>query len=710
VADVAGVIDHPTFVQRPQHQADSPQPLIARRARRRARPPHKDATRMPFKKLADLHPLAKFAVWTAMIAAAAAIVQTAAWILGLEFQILRNGGGGRGVLLGIALASLFLMLAADRRSIADYGLAVGPEWKQRWFGGIAIGVVTYSAYLVLAVSSGALTWHTDSVSVSRSSKALLSAMTSLPLAITQQIVFSGYVLSILRDRCRRATAITLSAALFAALNLLERPETILQSQSWPLLGGLFLVASLLGILRLQTGSILAPAGLLAGWLFVRRLTRKLDLLHPNLDSPLYDWLAPANDPRQAPLMGLLLLAGIVITWRKLQRLGENRLPDRLDTDFKRHFPLSNVLVLAPLDVWLRQLAAARFRIGLRYVPRVIASLVISTVNTVLSLPERLLWPLLLRGRHVPDPVFIVGTHRSGTTHLHNLLALDPRFCAPRNYQTMNPVGFLISGWLITPLLGLFMPWKRAMDGVRFHLFTTQEEEFALAAAGPLSPHWGMTFPRCWPHLERYIFPERMHPRELRAWQHQLRLFLQKLTLVARRRPLLKNPYNTARVALLRSMFPKAKFIHICRHPYTVYRSNMHLASQAHVLNQVHDPDPATSYQARFLENYRAMEEAFERQASELPDRDVARLRFEDLECDPLPTIRAVYEQLGLELSPEFQRRLERELANLADYQKNRYAQLPVDEQQMIDARMGRFLKHWGYAEPSGRQRPPAQAA
>ena len=29
-------------------------------------------------------------------------------------------------------------------------------------------------------------------------------------------------------------------------------------------------------------------------------------------------------------------------------------------------------------------------------------------------------------------------HRSGTTHLHNLLALDERFCTPRNYQVFNP--------------------------------------------------------------------------------------------------------------------------------------------------------------------------------------------------------------------------------------------------------------------------------
>ena len=86
---------------------------------------------------------------------------------------------------------------------------------------------------------------------------------------------------------------------------------------------------------------------------------------------------------------------------------------------------------------------------------------------------------MLRHR-VPDPVLIVGVHRSGTTHLHNLLALDPQFTVPRNVSVLNPFGALVMGWFITPLLGLFMTLRRPMDAMRVHLFSTQEEEFAIA--------------------------------------------------------------------------------------------------------------------------------------------------------------------------------------------------------------------------------------
>ena len=47
---------------------------------------------------------------------------------------------------------------------------------------------------------------------------------------------------------------------------------------------------------------------------------------------------------------------------------------------------------------------------------------------------------MLYGRKVaqqplhPEPVFILGHPRTGTTHLHNLLAMDPRFAYANTFQ------------------------------------------------------------------------------------------------------------------------------------------------------------------------------------------------------------------------------------------------------------------------------------
>ena len=48
----------------------------------------------------------------------------------------------------------------------------------------------------------------------------------------------------------------------------------------------------------------------------------------------------------------------------------------------------------------------------------------------------------IEAARVEAPLFILGHYRSGTTHLHNLLALDPQFAAPTVFQVLNPHTFL----------------------------------------------------------------------------------------------------------------------------------------------------------------------------------------------------------------------------------------------------------------------------
>lgn len=651
---------------------------------------------------AALSPLVKIGLWGLAVGTLAAAIQAAIWLLGFRWSILAQSGGSRGLLLGIALGALLVLMALDRQPASTYGFFVGRTWWRLLFGGFALGVAAYGGYCVLAVAAGACHVQTELLRPGRIAVVGLMAFDALVVGLVQQIIFSGYLLGVLRPRYGRAMAVLVPALMFALLYRLDDPAALMSAEALPLSLGLFLVAVLLGMLRLKTGSILLPAGFLAGCIYVRRVVRKLALLAPAAGSPSLAWWLPANDPRQAPMMWALLAAGMAVCGYLLFRRGEGRIPESQpawDRDFKRVFPLSNGSMLAPLDVWLPRLWAARLRVGLIYLPRLAAILCFSAFNTLLTLPERIILALLLPRRHVPDPLFIVGVHRSGTTHLHNLLALDPQFCTPRAYQIMNPAGFSFSGWLIAPLLGVFLPWKRPMDAVRFHLFAPQEEEFALAGLSGLSPYWGITFPRQGRHYDRYIFPENFTPRELRAWKRTYLYFLRKLTLFARRRPLLKNPYNTARIAVLREMFPGAKFIHIYRHPCAVYRSNIHTALEGHVINQLQDPDPDDNYQTRFLGNYRRMEDAFYRDAALLASEQWVEVRFEDLERDPMGELRKIYAHLGLEFTPAFERRTARYLASIAGYQKNRFQPLPAAVHAALDQTMGPYFARWGYDAP-----------
>jgi hypothetical protein len=207
----------------------------------------------------------------------------------------------------------------------------------------------------------------------------------------------------------------------------------------------------------------------------------------------------------------------------------------------------------------------------------------------------------------------------------------------------------------------------------------------------------MTFPRCWHAFDRYIFPDKLPEAERRAWQSEYVFLLRKLTLWTRKRLVLKNPYNTARAAILSEMFPGAQFVHICRHPHIVYRSNIHLAREGHVCNQLQDPAEGNSYESRFLDNYRAMEQAFADDAQGLGHNAVAWVRFEELERDPIGTIEGIYRKLGMEISARFRARLEHYLAGLQGYEKNRHQPLAAEEQARIADKMAPFIQRHGYA-------------
>ena len=280
-------------------------------------------------------------------------------------------------------------------------------------------------------------------------------------------------------------AILITAGLAALVPFLDQPPAAWTAVSGSLLVGTLLFGIVLGLVRSLQGTVLASAGVMAGWLYLERVIGRAQLGVFVPDSDWISWLCPGGDFRQGPAVWVVLLcAAGFLGWRL--RRGAAPLAAEgpaLPAELKWLLPLSVMSFLAPLDLWLRCLWSARLAVGWRYLPRLLGTLAFSLANTLLSLPERVLLPRLLR-RPVPDPIFVVGTHRSGTTHLHNLLALDPQFVAPRNYQVLNPVGFLFSGWLWAPLLTLILPRKRPMDNMDFSLFTAQEEEFALGNLCP----------------------------------------------------------------------------------------------------------------------------------------------------------------------------------------------------------------------------------
>ncbi len=643
-------------------------------------------------------PWTRLGVWIGCTTIIGLCAQGAWELSGADLSLLESSLG-RSVLVVAALASLLGLMTADRHPLAEYGVFVGPDWIRSVRRGLLVGAAFFALYHFAGWWSGAFRWTSEALSGRTLTAMGEILITAIPMAACQQLIFSGYLLGLLRAAAGRPIALLGSGVLFAAASVLgKRSDALWSADGGWLFANLTLLAVLLGVLRLQTGSIVFPTGILAGGLIIRRAVWKTHLLTPVEGHPWGEWFQRAADTRSGPLLGGLLLAGVAVAWWRLLRTGEPDVPREspaLDASFKKFLPFSNMLALAPLDLWLARLREARWHIEPIYWLRLVWVLGASALNTLLTLPERWLAPLLLRHR-VPDPVLIVGVHRSGTTHLHNLLALDPQFSVPRNFQVLNPWGALLTGWLITPLLGLFMSLRRPMDAVRVHLFSPQEEEFAVAGMTRLSPYWGFLFPRQIDRFDRCIYWDALTPAEQREWESCLLHFLRKVTFWRRRPPLLKSPYNTARVTAFQRLFPRARFIHICRHPQATYLSNRHFATEGLVAFQMQDPDPQDNYVTRFLDHYRRQEDAFYGAAAALPPQSVAEVRYEALTADPLGEVRRLYAELGLEYSPRFDRRLRRYLETVADYTGNKHPRPTPEVSVEIERHMGVYLDRWGY--------------
>lgn len=649
-----------------------------------------------------LGPLAKLGVWAASLILLVALLEATTIATGMPVSVLEKNAGGA-ILLVLALVTLLAMIITERRPLAAYGLVIPDDWRRQAFKAAAIGAAFYLTYLTLCVALGGCHIRLDGITAARAGKSLLAAASAAPVAAVQQIIFAGLLLGMLRQATSRWTAVLLPAFVFGAFAAAAKLQTTSPLVAARLLVGLTLVATLLGLLRLRTGSIVFPAGLLAGVIASRKVLAKLRLLDFDPFAEASPWISPSGDPRQAPLFWCLLLLAIAGVAVITKRYGERTVTTDPDAaaSFKRVMPFSNLLAFAPLDRWLVELARAQFRVQLAYLPRLVFTLIASALTTIVTLPERILAARLL-WHDVPPPVFIVGMHRSGTTHLHNLLALDPQFRSPRNFEVFNPHGFL-TGWLTTAAMAPLLMWRRPMDAVQMTVFSTQEEEFALAAMGGESPYWMFPFPRRTRELQRFWHTNRFSPRERTRWQHHYRVLLRKLTWLSRRRPLLKNPVNTSRVAPLAALFPGAQFVYIVRHPYAVYQSNQHFAEQGFAVFQLQTADSSDNYATQFLHQYRAATDACERDLATLAPGAAARLQFEDLEADPVAVIESIYQQLGLELSAEYRRRLQQYLTESGDYQKNRFASLTTDERQQVDAAMGSYLVEWGYASRDVRE-------
>ena len=307
--------------------------------------------------------------------------------------------------------------------------------------------------------------------------------------------------------------------------------------------------------------------------------------------------------------------------------------------------------------------------------------------------------MVLRRRSgpMPAPLFIVGHWRSGTTHLYNVLTRSPAFGYVPPIATGLPWDMLGLGRALRPLLERALPRERFVDSLPVRPDSPQEDEIPLANMQPLSFYHGIYFPRRLEERFRQgVFFDGCGVEAIARWRRRHVLFLEKLALLQPgRRLLIKNPVYSARIALLREIWPEAKFIHIYRNPYRVFASTRTFYAkllQEFALQRL-EPAPIDEL---ILEAYPRMMGRLLEDAAALPEAAYVEIRFENFVRDPLGELSRLYQTLGLEGFVAARPFFEAYLGKVRDHRATRHP-LPTEAALQVRQRWAPFIERLGYA-------------
>lgn len=346
--------------------------------------------------------------------------------------------------------------------------------------------------------------------------------------------------------------------------------------------------------------------------------------------------------------------------------------------------------------WLRLLRDNRFAVDPPYWVRAALITGGSLQNSFFRSLERWRYEAAIQATQPQPPLFILGIWRSGTTHLHNLLARDARLAAPTSYEMLYPHTFLTTMRMNAPFVDWMIPPKRPQDNVKMGMFEPQEDEFALNCLTQLSPLLSLAFPRRAAHYNRFITLRDGTPAEIARWKATLVWLVKKLTCKHGPRPLvLKSPCHTARIKLLLEIFPDAKFVHIHRNPYDVFLSSRHLMQTAARYSTLQRLDH-TRLEESTLQDYQDVFDAYFAQRDRIPTGRLHDIRFESLETDPLGELRKLYAALDLGDFTPAEPALQTYLGSIAGYQKNRFRELEPRWKAEVARRWKRCFDEWGY--------------
>lgn len=294
------------------------------------------------------------------------------------------------------------------------------------------------------------------------------------------------------------------------------------------------------------------------------------------------------------------------------------------------------------------------------------------------------------------PIFILGHWRSGTTHLHYLMAQDRNLGFASNFNSfMINFSLLGRGWL-DKFLQQFMPKKRPMDNVAQTIFSPSEEDQAVANMSIASGIHTFFFPKNRSYFNKYTTFRDCSPKEKEKWK---KAYDEMLRIVAvsnkGKRLVIKSPGNTARPTELLELYPNAKFVFIHRNPYEVYRSTRKLHKRSTESQYLQDMTEDDIHDLIF-ENYTELLKAYLHKKDSIPEGNLVEISFDELNADAEGTMQHIYETLNISGFEDALPHIRAYLASVEDYTRNSFNPLAPALVERIQKEWGFTFQTWGY--------------
>jgi hypothetical protein len=289
----------------------------------------------------------------------------------------------------------------------------------------------------------------------------------------------------------------------------------------------------------------------------------------------------------------------------------------------------------------------------------------------------LLADLLARHPEIDDiqiarPVVICGLPRTGTTHLHNLMAADPSLRSLPYWESLEPiplpaeVGVDPDPRLARCEMGLQFVNRSMPHFERMHEMTTWHvhEEIQLLAMDfstmyfesvALLPKW-RDYYTCHDQRPHYRYMKRV----LKALQ-----FLRGGT-----RWVLKSPQHLEQFVPLRETFPDATFVVTHREPVAVVTSMATMATYS--ARMYHDPVDPELFGRYWADRLEAMLRDCVRDRERLPADRSIDVRFDEFMADDIAMVRRIYDLADQPFTEEVAAAM---AAYMADHPQGRHGRI-----------------------------------